>query len=45
MHTPTSVRVLQLLPFADPKLMELKEEFEKLVWSIIKTPERQSLDS
>jgi hypothetical protein len=35
---------IQLLPFADPQLMDLKDEFEKLVWSIIQTPEREDLD-
>jgi len=34
----------QLLPFAEPQLMDLKDEFEKLVWSTIKTPEREDLD-
>jgi hypothetical protein len=35
---------VKLFPFADPRLMDLKDEFEKLVWSITKTPEREALD-
>ncbi|KAF9514487.1 hypothetical protein BS47DRAFT_1361694 [Hydnum rufescens UP504] len=34
----------QLLPFADPQLMDLKDDFEKLVWAIVQTPEREDLD-
>jgi len=34
----------QFLPFADPQLMDLKDDFEKLVWSTIREPDHRDFD-